>query len=194
MPGFRRNKQSLRSAFAAIEAGADWENIRVRIGLSHKELAAALFALLAEGGGTARLAAEGMGFAVAGVYAHDGPESARNIVRRFIWHMNEESGNAGWGVPVAFAEVLAACPPLAEEYHTILFSYLLDLPGDSNFCDFAPLRAECYDAAELLLLRCPQYREPARKFLADILADPDPICREKGRHLMRSVYPEISSF
>ena len=165
-------------------------DMRKKIG---KELAAALFALLTEGGETARRAAEGMGFAVAGIHAHDGAEPAKNIVRRFIWHMNEESGNAGWDIPAAFAWVLAACPPLAEEYHTILLSYLLDLPGDSNYCDFAPLRAECYDAAELLLTRCPQYREPAKRFLADIGADPDPVCREKARHLMRAVYPHILS-
>ncbi|MBO4317979.1 MAG: HEAT repeat domain-containing protein [Mailhella sp.] len=194
MPGFRRNKQNVRAALGAAGTAAGWENVRSSLGISHKELAAALFALLTEGGETARRAAEGMGFAVAGIHAHDGAEPAKNIVRRFIWHMNEESGNAGWGIPVAFAEVLAACPPLAEEYHTILLSYLLDLPGDSNYCDFAPLRSECYDAAELLLLRCPQYREPAKRFLADILADPDPSCREKARHLMRSVYPDILSF
>ena len=36
---------------------------------------------------------------VAAAMAEADMESARIVMRRFLWHMNEESGNLGWGIP-----------------------------------------------------------------------------------------------
>ncbi|AGW12893.1 DVU0298 family protein [Megalodesulfovibrio gigas] len=64
-------------------------------------------------------------------------EAGRDILRRLMWNLNEESGNVAWGAPEAMAECLAQHPWLAEEYHNILISYIdntihhglwLDLP------------------------------------------------------------------
>ena len=57
-------------------------------------------------------------------------EDMHNIMRRLMWHMNEESGNIGWGIPEAFGEVLAACPRAAREFHRVLISYVIDLGRD----------------------------------------------------------------
>ena len=51
-------------------------------------------------------------------------EKARIILRRIMWNLNDESGGIGWGSPEAMGEILSKSPELAEEFKTILFSYL----------------------------------------------------------------------
>jgi HEAT repeat protein len=51
-------------------------------------------------------------------------ESARVIMRRLMWHLNEESGGIGWGVPETFGEIMAVHEELAREYACILMSYI----------------------------------------------------------------------
>ncbi len=50
-------------------------------------------------------------------------ESARNVVRRLMWNLNDESGGIGWGSPEAMGEILARHEALAGEYARILLSY-----------------------------------------------------------------------
>ncbi len=68
-------------------------------------------------------AVEFTGHVVAGHAAED-RESARVIMRRLLWMLNDESGGIGWGVPEAMGEILALSEPLANEYHRIYFSYV----------------------------------------------------------------------
>lgn len=56
--------------------------------------------------------------------ADEDMESARNIMRRFIWNLNDESGCSGWGSPEAMGAVMADHEQLAEEYYRILVSYI----------------------------------------------------------------------
>ncbi|WP_320044934.1 DVU0298 family protein [uncultured Desulfobacter sp.] len=51
-------------------------------------------------------------------------EKARIILRRIMWNLNDESGGIGWGSPEAMGEILSKSPALAQEFKTILFSYL----------------------------------------------------------------------
>ncbi|MEA2082995.1 MAG: HEAT repeat domain-containing protein [Thermodesulfobacteriota bacterium] len=51
-------------------------------------------------------------------------ESARIIMRRFMWSLNDESGGIGWGAPEAMAEIIACHKGLAEEYAHVLISYI----------------------------------------------------------------------
>ena len=51
-------------------------------------------------------------------------EKARIIMRRILWNLNDESGGIGWGSPEAMGAILAQNPEMAEEYRSILFSYL----------------------------------------------------------------------
>ena len=82
-----------------------------------------------------------------------GHEDIINVIRRFMWHMNEESGNIGWGIPGAFAEILIFCPEFVEEYSHILISYVLNLGHEDNFCDNVELRRECFEAIRKVLLK-----------------------------------------
>jgi hypothetical protein len=59
-------------------------------------------------------------------------ESARVIIRRLIWNLNDESGGIGWGSPEAMGEIMAGHDRLAEEYHNILISYIMP---DGNYIE-----------------------------------------------------------
>ncbi len=50
-------------------------------------------------------------------------ESARRVMRRFLWSLNDESGGIGWGAPEAMAEIMAQNKELFKEYHHMLLSY-----------------------------------------------------------------------
>ena len=77
-----------------------------------------------------------MGLLVSSLAAND-PEGARNILRRMMWSLNEESGGIGWGIPEALGEILARDENLAREFAPMLVSYIH--PGD-NFLEFEPLQ------------------------------------------------------
>jgi len=51
-------------------------------------------------------------------------ESARVIMRRLTWMLNDESGGIGWGAPEAMGAILARHARLASEYGDILLSYI----------------------------------------------------------------------
>ena len=84
--------------------------------------------------------------------AEEDMEAARNVMRRFMWNLNDESGGIGWGSPEAMGEILARHEELAGEYAAILLSYAdkdgnyLELPmlqrgllwGIARFSEVAP--------------------------------------------------------
>jgi hypothetical protein len=51
-------------------------------------------------------------------------ESARVVMRRLMWNLNDESGGIGWGSPEAMGEITAGHPGLANEFACILVSYI----------------------------------------------------------------------
>lgn len=142
-----------------------------------------LVAILPEGGDTTERAALTLGRVLSRLYEQS-PEEAKNVVRRFLWHMNEESGNIGWGIPDAFGQTLAQSRPLADLYHKVLFSYILNKEGDSTWCDYAPLRRSCYRAVDTLLRTRSDLIPAALPTLRSAAnTDPDPACRSLARVL-----------
>ena len=61
---------------------------------------------------------------VVSMLADEQIESARVIMRRLMWNLNDESGGIGWGSPEAMGEVTALHPALADEFSGILRSYV----------------------------------------------------------------------
>lgn len=59
-------------------------------------------------------------------------EGARDILRRMMWSLNEESGGIGWGMPEAMGEILARDENLARELAPTLISYIRP---DGNFLE-----------------------------------------------------------
>ena len=82
-----------------------------------------LFGLLYHGEPIVRWRAVTAMGAVVSKMADEHPESARVIMRRFLWKLNDESGGIGWGSPEAMGDIMARSPQMAKEYGCILISY-----------------------------------------------------------------------
>ncbi len=71
-------------------------------------------------------------------------ESARLVMRRFLWMLNDESGGIGWGVPEALSEAMYHNDRLAAEYMHMLVSYARgdgpELFQDGNFIELPLLQ------------------------------------------------------
>ena len=61
-------------------------------------------------------------------------ESARIVMRRFLWSLNDESGGIGWGAPEAMAEIMCHSEILRQEYLHMLISYMRE-DGEEAFQD-----------------------------------------------------------
>lgn len=158
----------------------DWESTTAVLdAMDDKTAVGPLFSFLLLGEPMAQRAAVALGLVVARM-AQQSPESARNIVRRCMWHMNEDSGNIGWGIPEAFAEILVRSPVLFREFHRVLISYIIRTGKSDNYCDYAPLRRSCYGAVSRLALAEPQLAPLVRPHLEQGLQDADASCREQA--------------
>ncbi|MBF0241522.1 MAG: hypothetical protein HQK64_03485 [Desulfamplus sp.] len=91
-------------------------------------------------------AVRAMGQVVAQI-ALENLESARVVMRRLMWSLNDESGGIGWGAPEAMGEIMAQDKRLYDEYYKILLSYLDE---DGNFLEYEPLRKGAIWAVERL--------------------------------------------
>ena len=81
-------------------------------------------------------AVSAMGDVVANLAEKD-MESARVVMRRLMWILNDESGGIGWGAPEAMGEIIACHDGLAKEYASVLVSYVRE---DGNFLEYEPLQ------------------------------------------------------
>jgi len=70
---------------------------------------------------------EGLGL-LAEDLATRGIEPLRDIIRRLLWTMNDESGNVGWFAPEAIGEILANVPRLSREFAGLLPNFLAEEP------------------------------------------------------------------
>jgi hypothetical protein len=112
--------------------------------------------------------------AVVANLAREDMESARVIMRRMIWNLNDESGGIGWGLPEAMGEVMARHEGLAEEYVNILLSYIRE---DGNFLEHEPLqRGVLWGLARLAQTR-PELLEQAVPHLQPFLTSEDATIR-----------------
>ena len=114
-----------------------------------------------------------MGVVVVGLFERS-PESARVVMRRLMWSLNDESGGIGWGAPEAMAEIMARCRPLAEEFSCLLISYL-DPSG--NYLEHEILQRGALWAAGRLAHVFPDLMLPAAVFLPPYLRSEDPLHR-----------------
>ena len=111
------------------------------------------------------------------VLAESRMEAGRNIVRRFLWSLNEESGGVGWGIPEALGCVLAQSPALGREFARILISFALDTGKSDNYIDHAPLRLGVFWAIGHVASAMPAPWFPALPALIQGLVDPDSPCQ-----------------
>lgn len=173
MTRMRTNKVLIREALDA----PDWRERLDRLtAKAPRSFVGPLMSCLAQGGTQAGRAAAALGACVAAL-AREAPEDARVVMRRFMWHMNEESGNLGWGIPQSMAETLAHGALPAEEFSPVLLSYIRDTGREDNFVEHAPLRLSCYWAVGRLLQARPEIAANALPLLRAGLRDEDVSCR-----------------
>lgn len=110
-------------------------------------------------------------------------ESARIIMRRFLWSLNDESGGIGWGAPEAMAEIMARDERLMAEYLHMLVSYTREdgpeMCQDGNYLELPMLqRGVVWGIGRLC--SCRRQRMQESGVAADLrayLASSDPVVR-----------------
>jgi len=101
-------------------------------------------------------------------------ESARVVMRRFIWNLNDESGGIGWGSPEAMGEIMARHEGLAKEYHKILLSYIMP---DGNFIEHEILQRGVLWGIGRLAHARPNLVKDFAHLLCPYMESPDPALR-----------------
>ena len=112
--------------------------------------------------------------AVVANLAQDDMESARVVMRRMIWNLNDESGGIGWGVPETMGEVMARHEGLAREYVNILVSYIRE---DGNFLEYEPLQQGVLWGLGRLAQTSPELLQDAGAHLHPFLSSEDATLR-----------------
>ena len=101
-------------------------------------------------------------------------ESARVVMRRFIWQLNDESGGIGWGCPESMAEAMAQNERMAVEFGCLLISYI---QPEGNYLEHPVLqRGVLWGVGRLAHCR-PQYALDAASCLHPYMESGDPILR-----------------
>lgn len=106
--------------------------------------------------------------------AEQNMESARVVIRRLMWSLNDESGGIGWGAPEVLGEIMARHKTLAEEFAPILVSYCDE---NGNYLEYEPLqRGLLWGIVRLARVR-PELLTDALPHLRPFLESSDPTIR-----------------
>ncbi len=124
-------RQTKKEIMARLRAGsADMSGLEERYAVR-----ALLGSVASHDPGVKWLAVSALGECTARMAGRD-PESGREILRRIVWGLNEESGAVGLGLPEAMGEILARHEGLRAEFLNLLLNYLC--PGHC-YLEFPPL-------------------------------------------------------
>ena len=120
-------------------------------------------------------------------------ESARVIMRRFIWQLNDESGGIGWGCPESMAEAMVQNINLAEEFGCLLMSYI---QPEGNYLEHPILQRGVLWGVGRFANSRPQYAHPAAGHLLAYMESADPTLRglaawAAGPIAGRDIFPEL---
>jgi hypothetical protein len=133
-----------------------------------------LFSLLYSGDEMLRWRAVTAMGAVVGQMAVTQMESARVVLRRLMWNLNDESGGIGWGSPEAMGEIAAVHAGLAREFANIIVSYINPA---GNFLEHEALQRGSLWAVGRLAHAHPSLAAPAASFLPAFFDAADPYLR-----------------
>jgi hypothetical protein len=97
--------------------------------------------------------------------AAENTERVRIVLRRCTWSLNDESGGIGWGAPEAMAEILSCVPRMAEEYASILISFVIEREEACNYLEHSPLREGAYWGIARLAQARPDLISPWKEHL-----------------------------
>ena len=130
-----------------------------------------------------------MGAVVARLAEQD-MESARIVMRRLMWNLNDESGGIGWSAPEAMGEIMARHEKLAEEYASILVSYINQT---GNFIEHEILQRGVLWGLGRLAYARPELVASAAAFLLPFLRSNDAIHRGLAAWVSGALSSEITT-
>lgn len=107
---------------------------------------------------------------VVAMLADQNMESARVVMRRLMWNLNDESGGIGWGSPEAMGESMAQHFRLADEFANILRSYVRP---EENFLEHEMLQQGVLWGIGRLAASRPEHLPETDVFLMPFLASGD---------------------
>lgn len=107
---------------------------------------------------------------VVAMLANENMESARVIMRRLMWNLNDESGGIGWGSPEAMGEATALHPKLGDEFACILRSYVRP---EENFLEHEMLQRGVIWSIGRLAARRPECLPETDTYLMPFLESKD---------------------
>jgi len=116
--------------------------------------------------------------------ADEDRESARVVMRRLMWSLNDESGGIGWGAPEALGDITAQHPVLAGEFGHILLSYIRE---DCNYLEHEVLQRGVLWGCGRLAHARPEMVLPAAGCLFPFLASDDPYHRGYAAWALRAL-------
>lgn len=135
-PAARLSGRALRGSLEALLGGEPFAEALARIlSLPPRRVASPLIGLFCSRAALVRWRAAVALGAVTAQLAEQDPESARVVMRRLLWQLNDESGGIGWGCPEAMGEAAVRSDRLAREYGGLIVSFLdpaacpLEAPG-----------------------------------------------------------------
>ena len=130
-----------------------------------------LFGLLYHGEPLIRWRAVSAMGAVVSTLAKKEIESARIIMRRFMWNLNDESGGIGWGSPESLGEIMARHQRLADEFGCLLVSYA---DPEGNYLEHPVLQRGVLWGWGRLARKRSEIFQPSAAFLIPYLQSSDP--------------------
>ena len=101
-------------------------------------------------------------------------EATRNLMRRLMWNLNDESGCVGWGSPEAMGEIMVLNERLASEYHKILISYIIP---NRNYIENEALQQGVLWGIWRLAHARPEYVKNSIDYLLPFIESPNPVLR-----------------
>jgi hypothetical protein len=118
------NRSLKRKVLSILQSEAFGEGLENLFQHQPRRVVNPLFSFLLSGNEQTRWRAVTAMGAVVARLADGNMESARGIMRRLMWSLNDESGGIGWGAPGAMGEIIACHEGLAREYANVLISYI----------------------------------------------------------------------
>lgn len=129
-------------------------------------------------------AVEAMGRAAARLAPVD-ENAVREVIRRLIWSLNDDSGAIGWGAAEALGEILAEVGgDIADDFGPILIAQLAFDPGSP---DFEPLLAGAVWGVARLVDAHPDFGPYLRPHLARLLTAGSPLVRGSAVRLAGAI-------
>lgn len=168
---FRKLKEKLLDMFY----NDDLEDVLVTLSsMPHRKVVNPLFSFFYSKDELIRWKAVTAMGAVVSRLAEEDMESARVVMRRLMWNLNDESGGIGWGSAEAMGEIMARNEHLATEYACILISYI---NPEGNFIENPALQRGVLWGLGRLAQGLPHLIEEISDYLAPFLSSQDPFLR-----------------